>query len=340
MVTEMICPGLDGGRRRWMRRMLQRSALTGIVTVTSLAVFALPAGAQGAPPTGPTPPPSGPPPRSNQAPPAPGGTVSRGIGKCHVISSPDFLGVSCGDVRGGGKKTIKEILGGDPLPGCWNEPMSAQEKQALNLEDTPGPLGYTYWWQKCLHGINPKTLQVEKGGVQLSWGWVAIPNTKGKVVILTKNQRKLIESEAGQGMIPTPLAAISPSGSPVVNQQVAFFDGTGHELTVDAGGLKLRATVTGLKVLPADDGSSTSCPGAGVQVKAEDSRSDDPGACWYHFRHSSAGQPGGRFSGSITASWVVDYSTDGGRSWHKLNSFAKTGLSSQQVDEIQALNVS
>ncbi len=273
-----------------------------------------------------------------------GGSVDRSIGNCHVVSTPDYLGESCGSVKGGSKKTIKQILGKDPLPTCWNEPMSAQEKSALNLQDTPGPEGSTYWWQKCLQGINAKTLQAEKGGIKISYGWVAIPNTPKpgdqKVVILTARQKQLIESEAGETMIPAPLAAIAPSGSPVVNQQVAFFDGTKHEVSLNEGGLELQATVTKLSVQPANDNSSTSCPGAGVDVSADDSKSSEPKACWYHFTHSSADQPDHRFSGTISASWVVRYSTDGGKHWQELNHFTKQGLSSQQVNEIEALNVS
>lgn len=273
-----------------------------------------------------------------------GGSVEKSIGNCQVVSTPDYLGESCGTVKGGTKKTIKEILGKDPLPECWNEPMSAQEKKALNLQDTPGPDGYTYWWQKCLHGINPKTLKVEKGGAKISWGWAAIPNDPKpgdpKVITLTDKQKKLIDSQAGATMIPTPLAAIAPSGSPVVNQRVAFFDGSEHEVKLDEGGLELKATVSKLAVQPADDGSSTSCPGAGVDVSADDTKSSEPKACWYHFKHSSASQPGHRFSGTISASWVVRYSTDGGKHWQELNHFTKDGLSSQQVNEIEALNVS
>ena len=263
-----------------------------------------------------------------------GGSVSRGIGKCHVVSSPNYLGVSCGSVTGGGTKTIKEILKGEPLPRCWDAPMTDAEKRALNLQDTPG---YTWWWWKCLHGINPKTLKVEKGGIWISVGWDDVRD--GKEIILKKHQKQLIEFKTGHGTIPTPVAAISPTGSPVVNEKVAFFDGTPHEVNVDQGGVSLRAKVTKLEVQPADDGTEATCPGSGVQVKRDDTKSSKPRACWYHFRHSSADQPDGRFSGSISAHWVVDYSTDGGHSWHLLNTFDKVGQTTQQVDEIQALNV-
>lgn len=323
-----------------MTRKIRRTAGASAAVAACLMALTSPAFAFGS--GGPTPPAGGPNPAPVSNPGTPsdtGGTVSRGIGKCHVVSSPSYLGVSCGDVTGGGKTTIKDILGKDPLPGCWNERMTDREKEALNLQDTPGPDGYTYWWRKCLSGIDKKTLKVEPGGVQITWGWQAIPNTKGKVVVLTKNQQKLIQFKASQGMIPTPLAAIAPTGSPVVNQQVAFFDGTDHEVQLSEGGLQLQAKVTKLVVHPSDDGTSASCPGAGVNVGAHDSRASQPNACWYHFRKSSADQPDQRFAGSITASWEVRYSTDNGKTWQPLNKFDKNGLSSQQVNEIQALNV-
>jgi len=306
---------------------------TAAVVALCLMGVAAPAHAWSHEPPGSKPPPT-PPPRQGKPVSGGGGSVSRGIGKCHVVSSPNYLGLSCGSVNGGDTKTIKQILKGDPLPGCWDAPMTDAEKRALNLQDTPG---YTWWWWKCLHGINPKTLKVEKGGIWISVGWDDVRD--GEERTLTKHQKQLIKFKTGHGMIPSPVAAISPTGNPVVNEKVAFFDGTPHEVEVDKGGVDLRAKVTALDVQPADDGTETTCPGSGVQVTLDDTRATKPTACWYHFTHSSADQPGGRFSGAITAHWVVDYSTDGGHSWHPLNSFDKVGQSTQQVNEIQALNV-
>lgn len=274
-----------------------------------------------------------------------GGSHSGTVGNCHVVSSPSFLGLSCGTVNGGGNtQTIKQMLGSDPLPGCWNEPMTDQEKAALGVQDTPGAQGSTWWWVKCLTGIDPKTLAVQPGGAKISWGYNSYLTNPGpgdpKVVRLTANQQKLVDSQARVGSIPTPVAAVSPSGVPVVGQQVAFFDGTPGEVTRDLGGVSLRALVTKVTVDPMGDGNSVSCPGTGVRAASTDTPASKPGACWYQYTKSSAREQDQKFAGSITAHWEVSVSTDGGAHWQPFNAFDKTALTNQQVNEIQALNVS
>ncbi len=265
--------------------------------------------------------------------------VNRTIGNCSVISSSSFLGVNCGHIHGGGTKTIKKILKGDPVPKCWNEKMSPQQKRSLGLVDTDSE---TWYWVKCLSGINRKTLKVKPGGVKISWGYAAYPNDPTPhgphVIFLTIHQQALVEMEEKDGTIPVPVAGVSPTAVPLVNQDVAFFDGTDSSEKVTVDNIVLRAHITKFAVDPTG-GRTVNCHGPGVKVKRSDTRSSRPDACWYTFHHSSVNQPRHRFNGTVTATWKVTLSTDGGKSFAPFNTFRKTSNSIIEVKEVQSLVV-
>ncbi|AKU18052.1 hypothetical protein [Luteipulveratus mongoliensis] len=272
-----------------------------------------------------------------------GGTVQRSIGSCNVISGPSYLGVDCGSVSGGGTITIKGLLGPDPLPGCWDTEMGPDEQEAMGVQSVAGPGGYTWYWHKCLKGIDPKTLKVKPEGVSFTYGVVVFPNTPKKgdprPTILTIRQKRLVDSQEKRGVIPSPVAGLSPDATPVVNQAAAFFDGTDGEVAVDAGPISLRARVDKITVRPQGTAESISCPGTGIQVTAADTRATKPNACWYEYENSSHGQPDNRYQAGITAHWNVEYSTNGGSTWSPLNNFTKQATTTVQVNEIQSLVV-
>jgi hypothetical protein len=329
-----------------------RAGAVAVVAGFALVASAGAAHAFGVDPT-PPPPPENPPSQTSWKPPVtrdepgPVGPAKTGtVRSCHIVSSASYLGASCGGLGGGGDaKSIKAILGKDELPDCWNERMSDAELAAMNYDNTPGPQGSSFYWKKCLKGIDPKTLKVEPGGVFFTVGWETFRNNPGpsdpKPVELTDNQKKLVAMKATDGQIPYPVAGVSPSTRPRVNQDVAFFDGTADVVTVRAVGVLLRAKVEKITVKPlgADSAESLSCAGKGVVAKAGDTPGSLPGACWYRYTVSSAGEPESMFQVPITAHWVVSTSTDNGATWTRFNSFEKTSTTTVRVNEIQAIVV-
>ena len=54
------------------------------------------------------------------------GPTTGTVGSCSVVSSPSYLGLACGS-GGGASLTPKQILGKDPVPDCWHEPLTDAE---------------------------------------------------------------------------------------------------------------------------------------------------------------------------------------------------------------------
>jgi hypothetical protein len=238
--------------------------------------------------------------------------------------------------------SIKEILDGDPVPTCWHEPMTQAEKDALSLQDEPGPDGYTWYWKRCLTGVG-KDGKVQPGGIGFTESWDPVPNDpvkfKDAFLELTVNQAKLIQVESRDGQIPYPVAGTSPSAVPRVNQHIAFFDGTDHEVTVSVGAVLMRARVESLTVHPEGEGGPVlECQGPGVKVEAGDTPASKPDACWYQYKKSSAGEPEQMFAVPIEAHWGVDIRRANG-SWVHFNDFTKKSVTQLRVTEIQALVV-
>jgi len=259
------------------------------------------------------------------------------VHNCNIVSSSSYLGLACAgtsDVQG---QTVKEILGKDPVPKCWDVPLNPGELEAMGVENVPGPDGWTYYWARCLSGITKKSPSMD--GATISVELHKIPNG-GTVRTLTPNQTKLVGGAGDNGQIPFPVAGISPSDHPRVRQQVAFFDGTGGTVVVDAGAMTLRARVTGITVNPLGPGTGdeVSCAGRGQQVDVGDTPESRPGACWYAYQHSSARQNDQAYSAKITAHWTVDYQVLGGP-WIVYNHFTKSQITMIPVTEIQTLVV-
>ena len=269
-----------------------------------------------------------------------GSTATGQVDNCSIVSSPSYLGMACGS-GGGSTVSIKDILGKDPVPDCWDEPLTAAELAATGNENTPGPDGSTWYWERCLTGIDKLTLEIEPGGIGFKIGLVRIKNGD-PVKTLTANQQKLVKFEGADRQIPAPVAVVSPSAYPRVGANVSFFDGTDPEVTAAAGGLTLRARVTGFMVKPLGDGDPTtlSCAGTGFKAGAGDTPETRPDACWYKYLHSSAEQPDQKYQVDTTAHWTVEYSRNGAAGpWEYFNEFDKSQVTTIPVTEIQALVV-
>ena len=297
---------------------------------------------------GPRPTPGGPP----NGPADPGGTPGNGnpygasgpsygsAGGCSVVSTPSYIGVSCGDgsVQ---QQTVREYFDVEKkkdIPGCSHQRLGQAELDALQYENTSGPEGTTWWWEYCL--VDPE-LDTPVRQVQIHVSIVWIRNDEDVEVHTLIND--LVDLQ--QGTVPFPVAVATPSSRPRVGAWTSFVNGTEDHLTVGAGNVTLDAHVIGLTVKPLgeDRPESQSCPGTGYIAQRGDTPETHDG-CWWKYANSSSGerlvtsegQPA--YPVEITATWAVDTIVGGIR--QRFNTFQKSQVTPLPVTEIQALVVS
>ncbi len=272
------------------------------------------------------------------------GPTSGSVGSCAVVASPTYLGLSCGSSSLGGL-TPKQILGKDPVPDCWHDALTEAELGGIGVQNTPGAAGATWYWERCLKGIDPETKQLEPGGIRFTNGLVQIRNGD-PVKHLTDNQQDLVDVYGGESQVPSPVAVTSPSVRPRVASWVSFFNGSQDSVVVQAGSAELRARVTSIDVRPLGptEGPVVSCPGSGYRAAKGETREDHPSGCWHRYAHSSAGQQRVNSQGlpsypvRITAHWAVDVVVGGVVT--PFNTFTKSAETTLPVTEIQAIVIS
>jgi hypothetical protein len=286
-----------------------------------------------------------------------GGGKTVRAGGCSLYGNPDGFGVVCAGGKGG-FSTVKQILGRDRLPSCWDEPLTAADLDRVVATDRED---FGYYWQRCLTGIDPKTLTVEAHGVSFTQELVTFPIPVVKcppgqlakpagscVVSLSARQKRLVAIEGADELIPFPVAVSSPGAKVRVNADVAFSDGS--ETTVGpviqsgagVGTVRMQARVVGFSVSPrGNDGVKIKCAGGGVLVNAGDTPSTVPAACWFRYLQSSARQPDLKYPVSATATWQIRYTAGAAntpwRNWTLLNTVTKTQVTQTPVVEIQTL---
>lgn len=264
-----------------------------------------------------------------------GGSTYGHAGNCSVVSSSSYLGLSCGD-GSITTESVKQILGKDPVPGCWDDKLTDAELHAMSLQASDD--GTVWYWERCLKGIDKETKKVGPNGVSFTVGLVG-KKPRDEILTLTHNQQQLVHMYAKDGTIPAPIAGVSPSARPRVGSWVSFFDGTGDEVTVQAGTVTLRAHITSIKVEPLGKGKDPllPCRRTGYKAAHGETQADHPQGCWYRYKASSADQPGNAYPVNITAHWAVDVSTGGG--FTRFNDFDKSQVTNIPVTEIEALVV-
>jgi hypothetical protein len=259
---------------------------------------------------------------------------------CHIVSGPEYIGGVCAGSSSEGK-TAKEILGKDPVPGCWDKPVSAEDLAAMGKANVPGPGGYTYYWHSCLSGIDPETKKVEPGGMHIETSLLPIDNGTPPET-LTHNQQVLVDGVADRGNIPTPVAVVSPADHPRVGLNVAFLNGSKGELDVRPLGAVIHAYVdhTYIEPLGKDRAPKIDCPGNGTPARPGQTPVEGDGLCWYKYLRSSAGQVDDFYHAQITSHWVVEISATGlPGTFERLDEFDKSAISQVPVTEVQALVV-
>ncbi|WP_457112518.1 hypothetical protein [Marmoricola sp. URHA0025 HA25] len=316
--------------------------LTSVVLILVVGVLAIAGRTAGGGLTGPgmagfttTPTPT----QTTQPDPDNGGPKYGTVHNCAIVSSSSYLGMSCAGSSSSGH-TIKQILGSSDVPGCWDEALTDDELAAMNVANKPGPDGWTYYWEKCLSGIDPKTKQLEPGGIKITIGLVSIDHGD-PIKTLDANQQQLIDGYADRGNIPVPVAGVSPADHARVGGDVSFFDGTPGFKQVSFGSVVLRARIVSIDIEPLGPGRlpKISCPDTGLVAGSGDTPQSKPGGCWYRYLRSSAGQPQDEYPVQITAHWTVDSSADGGATFTVFNTFTKSAITRVPVKEVQALVV-
>lgn len=325
-------------------RGTRRAALAAFLGVLLLLAPALPAHSWG------TAPPPSPGPVSPGNGPAPWGegrplkvksyNVAPGTG-CSLVSTSSYLGGVCVSNQGRDPISIKGLLKGDPLPDCWDVRLTREELDAMNLENSAG---YGWWWHRCLHGIDPDTLEITAPeGVTFSMGiWVfAADPQPGEEYVpyeLTVNQANLVEHFESRGNVPPPVLLASPNPVPRVNDPVSFYNSGEDQMQVTVfGDVQMRASVEEIVVYPeGPDGPTVRCDGSGHQADPDDREGSGAG-CWYRYPQASSTQPDGYYTAEIHARWVVETNASG--QWERFHQFTKSGTALIQVNEVQALVV-
>lgn len=259
---------------------------------------------------------------------------------CSIVSGPEYIGGVCAGSKSEGR-SVKEILGKDPVPTCWDDPVSDEDLAAMGKANTAGPEGITYYWHSCLSGIDPKTKTREPGGIQIKTWLIHLTNGTPPQT-LTANQQTLVDGVRQQSNVPDPVAVVSPSDHPRVGLNVAFLNGHDGELEVRPLGAVIHAYVDHTYVEPLGAGSAPriDCPGNGTPATPGQTPRPGDGLCWYKYLHSSAGQADEKFQVQITSHWVVEISATGeAGTFEPLDDFTKSAVTPMSVTEIQALVV-
>lgn len=332
------------------------------------------------------------------------GSASGRVGRCVATAGPNYLGLACpGGRKGTGDPLfpphflckgvpkfvdVKEVPAQtpkstdpaspapcQPAPDCWNDKLTDEELRATDQTNTEGPDGVTWYWKRCLEGINKDTLAVQ-GEVNVGQSLLPFGNSDiVKPVALTGPQRELIDyyfdpPAVGGNRPPDPLPQTSPAIQPRVRTNVSFVDGnqTGTTVTVRVGRAQLMAVENYVEVQPKGEGSSaTTSPdrcrragstdpndagfeenaSVGREAKAGDTPENTEGGCWYRYDVSSYDEPDEAYQVGAQARWSV-WKKDGDGPWERFTS----SFSGQEVDfekvatpsplvvsEVQAINV-
>jgi hypothetical protein len=287
----------------------------------------------------------------------PGGTqagtnapVTAQVRTCSLYAGNGSYGMTC---RGAvsASATYAEILGGDPVPTCWDEPVPEDfvppRYEPDQLDEDGRPLPGRWWLNTCLvSGLTRPGAQPD-GPMKFSQEPRYILAPDGPVV-LTTNQELVLAGQRNVRSIPEPFAATSPSETPRVGQLVAFYvppsNTEGETITVSGPGIgtvSMRARMTELVVYPTGGRPDPQvvCPGGGISVAVGEDRESTPDACWWRWTRSSAHRSRGVYPVQVVARWLVEYDAGEGAGWTPLGDFTREQQVDQPVTEVQTVVV-
>lgn len=262
------------------------------------------------------------------------------VGGCHAAIGPSYWGVRCpGGGSLGDSQSIKEILAGDPLPGCWGQALTDAELAQVGKENKEGKDGWTWFWKKCLEGVDPQTLKPDNPHVTVEL-YQQMHGSKDKLDVLTEHQQDLVDDYTKQSGVPAPIAVLSPSYRPRVYQDIWFRNGTAGEKSMSLLGVEMRGRVVRLDVEPLGEGRGDgfACTGNGETGAKGDTERTRPN-CHYRYQRSSADEPGNVYRVRMTAHWVVDGYVGGVLTSPRFAEFTKSQITTVPVTEVQTVVV-
>ena len=274
------------------------------------------------------------------------GVPSKKVGKCRMYANESRFGMVCRKYKGG-DRSVGEILQGDKVPECWDEPLPEDlvdeyAPYAADLEAN-GHKG-RFVLRNCMKGIDPETLEIT-GEVEFTEEVRWLEEGDPGLPDLTANQRELVAIEGGQGTIPLPTLMTTPTVRPRVGQQVAFSLADGEPAVTPvvhpaAASVTMRARMTQLRVTPETGSRRVTCPNGGIQVAVGDTPTSLPAACWWRYTHSSSTQPEGLYPVLAEARWVVEYAANAETGpWQQFAVFTKEQTTMQTVTEVQTVAI-
>jgi hypothetical protein len=325
-----------------VRRRLLLPALAGLLAFA----VAAPARASLLPPK--------PPPSSQPAPPPSGDTNTSSGGPayghvrhCSLYATASSFGLSC--VTGADRahaKTVKEVLGHDKAPACWDEAISADD-QVAKYGLPAAPEGTAYYLHYCISDLDLNAPVQSQHALQLNLLIIEIPtdappcpspqppDQQGRCVMtLTENQQAVVEMSAfGLGQIPPIGITTDPSGRVRSNQEVTFRDsyegGATETAKVTFGAVRMWAKMNAFSIQPYG-------PGTEPKIPCDLSAPGGP-SCTWAYPKSSAQQPRRAYPFRAEADWTVY--VDDGAGPHAFATFRKYDDLPMPVFDVQTLVV-
>lgn len=272
-----------------------------------------------------------PPPVSKPTPPPPSGSSSGSSGApkqatvshCSVYATASSFGLSClGSGGSGDVTTVKEILGKDPVPTCWDARISDSDLQNI-YEYTQNP-DAPYHLHNCITGLDLTRSPYSQPGLVLSQQVIEIPvaappcpkqpylpeQTGTCVMTLTGKQHQVVDTFVSRdAQIPDVVVAAYPSSRVRTGVPTAYVDRAHHgeKRTRDyqVGGVTMYAAMDSFAIYPyGPGGQSRTCDGT-ADVGPSDTPDTKPGACWWTYPKSSNAQPNEVYPFRADATWTV-----------------------------------
>lgn len=300
---------------------MRRLAALAVLIAGLVAVGQVDAAAFGGNPSDPNPP--QPPPTSGTTPGQSGQPKQAAVQNCSVYATASSFGMSCLGAGGSGDvRTVKDILGKDKPPTCWDERISDATLQSV-YEYTQNP-DAPYYLHTCISGLNLTSSPDNQPGLVLSQDVIEIPiqaqsckepytaaMTGTCVMTLTVNQHTVVSAVRSQSaQIPGVVIATYPSNRVRTAVPTAFVDRAngGETRTADynIGGVTMYAAMDSFAIYPygPQGGTKKPCDGT-ADVSPSDTPASKPRACWWTYDKSSAGQPNQVYPFRAEATWTV-----------------------------------
>jgi hypothetical protein len=216
---------------------------------------------------------------------------------------------------------------------CTYERLSAEEERAATQIDmgrwgpTPGTGAGHYYLKTCDDGDGQTTATI-----------VYIPDP-------TVDPEALAEEALDRTPIPVPKVRLNPpqGQDQVVNVPTWMWVDRGSWQPVTAQATAGAVTVTttarpGVVRWDMGNGDVVTCAGPGTAYDPSKPAADQHSDCTYTYHHSSASQPGGVFTITVTTTWQVSWTVSGAPGGGSLGSASRTTTGTVRVSEIEALN--